>query len=89
MIKKVIICLLVFAFLSSVIPPKFALAMGTSSISVETALVISAVTLVVLFGIPYLIKKTKTEKNEKEADLIIKAIKKNISPSGELIVLRW
>jgi hypothetical protein len=89
MIKKVIIFLFLFAFLSSVITPNFALAeYHTEPISVGTALAISAGALVVIFGIWYLVEKNKTEKIEK-VSLFNQTVQKSISSSGEIVLLRF
>lgn len=91
MIKKVIIFLFVFAFLSSVITPNFVLAgVGEAQpISTGEALAWSAGFLVVILGIPYLIKKSKEKDLEEQVSSFIKPIRRNISPTGEIVLFRF
>jgi len=89
MIKKAIIFSFIFALLCSIIAPDFANAMGSSEISVETALIISAVTIGIAVGALYLIEWRDDEKTEEKAELIKETVEKNISPSGGLVILRW
>jgi hypothetical protein len=89
MVKKVIIFSFIFALLSSITAPDFANAMGSSEMSVETALIISAVTIGIVVGVLYFTEWRDVEKTEKKTALIKETVQKNISQSGGLIVFRW
>ena len=89
MIKKAIIFSFIFALLCSIIAPDFSNAMGSSEISVETALIISAVTIGIAVGVLYFTEWRDDEKTEKKAELIKETVKIHTSQSGGLIVFKW
>ena len=93
MIRKGVLCILLLAFLSFAFKPHNAFAMGSSTMSYETVGVITVVTIVVLFGIPYLVKKHK-EKPQKEEEALGKKEEarqrqKAFIHDGEMALIRW
>ena len=92
MIKKAIIFLFIFALLCSMIAPDLANAMGQSAtLSDEAAYVILGVSIVLFGAWWYLssLEDSDTEESNNQKELIKEAVEKNISPSGELVILRW
>ncbi len=92
MIKKAIIFLFIFALLCSMIAPDLANAMGQSAtLSDEAAYVILGVSIVLFGAWWYLssLEDSDTEESYNQEELIKEAVEKNISPSGELVILRW
>ena len=90
MIKKAIIFSFIFALLFAVIAPDFANAMGSSTISDESGLIILGAGIV-LVGAWYLIEYSDrdTEESFDQLEPINKTIQKNLTPSGEFIIFRW
>ena len=91
MIKKAIIFSIIFAFFCCVIAPDFVNAMGSSSvISDEAGYVILGVGIVIL-GAWYLyrLEDSDTDESNNQKELIKETVEKNISPSGDLVILRW
>ena len=95
MMKQVVTCILLVAFLGLVSNPHTALAMGSSEMSYETVGIITVVTIVVLFGIPYLMKKHKEKSQEKEREETLENKEEARQPQeafihgGEMALIRW
>jgi len=92
MIKKAIIFSFIFALLCSLVAPDFANAMGQSStISDEAGYVLAGVGIVLLGTLLYLSlsEDNYTEESYNQKELIQETVEKNVSPSGELVFLRW
>ena len=90
MIKKAIIFSFIVALLCPIIAPDLANAMGQgATLSDEAGYVILGVGIVLIVGILYFSEWSDDEKTEEKAELIKETVEKNISPSGELVILRW
>jgi hypothetical protein len=91
MAKKAIIFVLLLLFLNSVILPNFASAMGQSStISDSAGWGLLAGFLIVLGIVYYHNKPSKEPKEEKkENKLTEKNAEERMTPSGQLVLLRW
>jgi len=92
MTKKASIFLFIFALLCSIITPDLVNAMGQSAtLSDEAGYVLLGATIVG-FGIWWYLHSSEdsdTEESSNQEELIKEAVEKNISPSGELVILRW
>ncbi len=96
MMKKGIICILLLVFLSFVVKPHTALGGGGGEVlSYETVGIITVVTILVLFGIPYLMKKHKEKSQEKEKEEALekreeaRQRQKAFIHSGGMALFRW
>jgi hypothetical protein len=94
MIKKAIIFSFIFALFCSIIAPDFANAMGQSQdsqISDEAVFVLLGVGIVAI-GVWWYLSSSEdsdSEESYNQEELIKETVEKNISPSGELVILRW
>ena len=91
MMKKAIVFVMLLLFLNAIIFPNFASAMGQSS-TVSDAAGVGLLVGFVVVGIGYYYyKKTpkKPKEDKKENKLTKKKIEERITPSGELVLLRW
>jgi Ca2+/Na+ antiporter len=91
MMKKAIIFVMLLLFLNSIIFPNFASAMGQSSTVSDAAGVGLLVGFVVVGIVYYYYKKTPKEPKEdkQENKLTKEKVEERITPSGELVLLRW
>ena len=91
MMKKAIVFVMLLLFLNAIIFPNFASAMGQSSTVSDAAGVGLLVGFVVVGIVYYYYKKAPKEPKEdkKENKLTKKKVEERITPSGELVLLRW
>ena len=91
MMKKAIIFVMLLLFLNSIIFPNFASAMGQSSSISDAAGVGLLIGFFVVLGITYYYNKPPKEpKQDKKGNkLTKKKVEEPITPSGELVFLRW
>ena len=92
MTKKTIILILLIVFLSSVIVPNYASAMGTSLvISDSVGWGLLAGFIILIGGIIYYQRKSSTDPKEdkKEKEAAKKITQSCITPEGEYVLFRW
>ena len=90
--KKTIVVTIIFTVLCGSIMPSNVYAMGQSAtLSDEAGYALLAATIVG-FAIWWYIASSEdnaTEESYNQEELIKETVEKNISPSGELVILRW
>ena len=90
--KKTIVIIIIFTVLCGSIMPSNVYAMGQSATLSDQAAYVLLGATIVGFGIWWYLSSSEdsdTEESYNQEELIKEAVEKNISPSGELVILRW